>query len=81
MMLESKISEKGQTTIPIQVRESLGLKPGDSIRYSLVDSIAQITPTISVTSLKGVLKYDGPPKTLQDMERGIEEGATRRWHR
>ena len=33
----SKISVKGQTTIPAPVREALGLRSGDLIQYSLED--------------------------------------------
>ena len=33
----SKISVKGQTTIPAPVREVLGLRPGDLIQYALED--------------------------------------------
>ena len=33
--LFSKISAKGQTVLPRQVRERLGLKPGDTLRYRL----------------------------------------------
>ena len=32
-MLESRITSKGRTTIPKSVREALGVKPGDRIRY------------------------------------------------
>lgn len=34
-VLVSKISSKGQVTIPPKVRESLGAGPGDSIEYEL----------------------------------------------
>jgi AbrB family looped-hinge helix DNA binding protein len=34
----SKVSVKGQTTIPRKVRERLGLKTGDTLRYRLIDS-------------------------------------------
>ena len=33
----SKVSVKGQTTIPSSVREALGLKPGDLIQYVIED--------------------------------------------
>ena len=32
-MILSKISSKGQVTIPKQVRDKIGAKPGDSIAY------------------------------------------------
>jgi antitoxin PrlF len=33
----SKVSVKSQTVIPRQVREKLGLKPGDTLRYRVTD--------------------------------------------
>jgi antitoxin PrlF len=33
----SKVSVKSQTVIPRKVRERLGLKPGDTLRYRLTD--------------------------------------------
>jgi antitoxin PrlF len=33
----SKVSVKSQTVIPREVRERLGLKPGDTLRYRLTD--------------------------------------------
>jgi AbrB family looped-hinge helix DNA binding protein len=33
----SKVSVKSQTVIPRKVRERLGLKPGDTLRYCLTD--------------------------------------------
>jgi antitoxin PrlF len=33
----SKISVKGQTVIPREVRQRLKLKPGDTLRYHLTD--------------------------------------------
>jgi antitoxin PrlF len=34
----SKVSVKSQTVIPREVRERLGLKPGDTLRYRLTDN-------------------------------------------
>jgi antitoxin PrlF len=34
-MIYSKITSKSQTVIPREVREKLGLKPGDRVRYAL----------------------------------------------
>ena len=34
----SKVSVKSQTVIPRQVREQLGLKPGDTLRYRVTDA-------------------------------------------
>ena len=34
-MLASKISSKGQVTLPKKVRESLGARPGDTVIYEV----------------------------------------------
>jgi antitoxin PrlF len=34
----SKISVKSQTVIPREVRERLGLKPGDTLRYRMTEA-------------------------------------------
>ena len=34
-MVQSRISRKGQTTIPVSVREALGLTPGDRIAWRI----------------------------------------------
>lgn len=34
----SKISSKSQTVIPREIRERLGLKPGDRVRYAMTAS-------------------------------------------
>ena len=77
-MIESGITSKGQTTLPKAVREALGVNPGDRVRYAIFDGKVMIMPARPVSRLFGSLKYDGPPKTLEDMDRGITEAATER---
>ena len=38
----SRISIKGQITIPKRVRDSIGLRPGDSVAYEIGDGVAII---------------------------------------
>jgi antitoxin PrlF len=33
----SKVTERGQTTLPVKIRESLNAKPGDTLEYEIVD--------------------------------------------
>src|SRR3974390_116824 len=37
-LVYSKVSVKSQTVIPREVRERLGLKPGDTLRYRVTDN-------------------------------------------
>ena len=74
-MIESSITTKGQTTLPKAVRDALGVRPCDRVRY-LIDDDVRILPVRSINRLFGALKTDGPPATLDDMHRAIAEGAT-----
>ena len=68
-MIESTVSAKGRTTLPKPVRDALGVKPGDRVRYIIIDDEVRIVPMRPLARLFGMLEYDGPPKTLEDMER------------
>ena len=74
-MLKSTITSKGQTTLPKPVREALGVRPGDRVRYIILGDEVRIIPMRPIARLFGMLKYEGPPKTLEEMERAIAEGG------
>ena len=74
-MITSAITAKGQTTLPKPVREALGVEAGDRVRYVILDNEVRILPVRPVGRLFGALKHDGPPVTLEDIERAIAEGA------
>ena len=40
--MRSRLSSKGQVTIPKEVRESLGLEPGDHVTFELITGDAVI---------------------------------------
>ncbi len=77
--MEATITTKGQITLPKPLREALHLKTGDRVLFEeLEDGTYSITPiTTSVKSLKGCVPYQGPPVTLEDMEKAIAENAGR----
>ena len=74
-MHESKISKRGQTTLPKAVREALGLQPGDRIRYFIHDGDVKILPVRPVTELYRILKYNGPAVSVEEMNDAIAEAA------
>ena len=79
-MLESRITTKGQTTLPKAVRDALGVRPGDSVHYTILDGEVRIRAVRPIQRLFGILTHDGPPATLDDMQRAIAEGAARPGH-
>ena len=74
-MIESGITSKGQTTLPKAVREALGVKPGDRIRYAILDGKVMMLPALPASRLFGRLQYNGPPKTLEEIDRAIGDAA------
>ena len=54
-MLHSKVTSKGQTTIPGKIRKALRIKPGDKLEYELEGNHATIRVHLGTRSLKGVL--------------------------
>ena len=68
-MIESTITSKGMTTLPKAVREALSLQPGDRVRYVIYRGEVRILPVRPIARLFGILRYNGPPVTLEEMER------------
>lgn len=54
-MLHSKVTSKGQTTIPGKIRKALRIKPGDKLEYLLEGDHATIRVHLGTQSLKGLL--------------------------
>ncbi len=75
-MLESAVTKKGQTTLPKRVRDTLGVQAGDRVRYIVLDREVRILPVRPIRRLFGVLKHDGPPVTLEEMEEAAAGGAS-----
>lgn len=56
-MLESTITDKGQTTVPKKVRSALGLKPRQRLQWDVTgDGTAVVHPESSALSLYRSLK-------------------------
>ena len=74
-MLESSISKKGQTTLPKPVREALGVRAGDRVRYVVFEGEVRILPVRPINRLFGALKYDGPPVAVEQMRQAVIDAA------
>lgn len=56
-MLESTITDKGQTTVPKEVRDALGIKPRQRLQWDLAtDGTVTVRPEPSALALYGSLK-------------------------
>ncbi len=74
--MESTITAKGQTTIPKPIREHLGLKTGDKVKFFIgPDGRVAMLPKLPARALRGISKYHGPPVSIEDMNDAIAAGA------
>ncbi|MGC2297567.1 MAG: type II toxin-antitoxin system PrlF family antitoxin [Acidobacteriaceae bacterium] len=79
--MESALTSKGQVTIPKPMRDHLGLRPGDRVKFFIQpDGHVVILPRIPISALKGMLRTS-KRASLADMEAAIAKGATRRFTR
>ena len=75
-MQESKLTVKGQTTLPKDVREALQLEPGDTLRYLMLEGEVRIVKARPVSELRGMLRRPKQPRvTLAEMDDAISAGA------
>jgi len=80
--MEATLSSKNQVTVPKAVREYLHLKSGDRFRFFFQpDWAVVILPRISTSKLKGSVPKLDHPVSIEEMDRAIEAGATKRFRR
>lgn len=80
-MVTATLTSKGQVTIPVQVRASLGLESGDRIEFVELEKgkYAIMAATHSVTDLKVMIRTPAKSVSVEDMNAAIEvRGATAR---
>ena len=72
-MATSTMTTKGQVTIPLDVRQRLGLDAGDRIEFVEIENgVFAIKPAIDdVRSLKGLLRKPKKPVSIEDMKAAI----------
>jgi antitoxin PrlF len=78
--MESAITVKGQATIPKLIREHLGLKPGDRVKFFMhPDGTVVLLPKLPASALRGMLKSRRRKAvTIEQMDGAIAKGAAGR---
>ena len=72
MTTDATLTSKGQTTIPKDIRDSLGLQPGDRMTFTLMPdkTVVMRVKTKSVMDLAGILrKKGGKPLAIARLSR------------
>ncbi|EPB8478531.1 AbrB/MazE/SpoVT family DNA-binding domain-containing protein [Escherichia coli] len=68
-MPRSRIDRKGRTTIPMQVRNALNLKPGDELAYQIEGG------RVVLTRVKGMQVMDDPFATFGEWDSEADHRA------
>jgi AbrB family looped-hinge helix DNA binding protein len=83
MELTTKITSKGQVTIPVAVRRKLGVKAGERVVF-VFNRPGEVTFRRAAASAegssRGILagKTNGKVATVAEMRQAVAEGAARR---
>ena len=80
-MSESRLTSKGQITLPKAVRVRLNLKPGDRVLFIVEEdgAVRMRAANKDISSLRGILP---PPKrkaTIEEIEASIAKAAAARY--
>lgn len=80
--MESAITSKGQATIPKAIRDHLGLKAGDRLKFFVhPDGSVVLLPKRPATILRGIVKARRRKVTLEAMDKAVAAGAVARARR
>ena len=88
MNVRAKMSSKGQLVLPKAVRDEFGLVAGSEVDIETTGDRIVLRPrsgkpkarrVYTIDEVAGMLKYDGPPVSVRDMDRAVEEMFRREW--
>jgi AbrB family looped-hinge helix DNA binding protein len=75
----AKITAKGQLTVPKEIRETLGVKPGDFFLFYIEEGKAVMYPVKgSLLDLRGSIKPKNVPEDLEKVREQVKKKVARR---
>jgi antitoxin PrlF len=77
------VTSKGQVTIPQHVRERLGITTGTRVEFAeRADGVVEFIPvTSSIMDLAGIIPWDGPAVSIEEMDEAIGDAVAERYLR
>ena len=79
-MTSATVTSKEQVTIPVGVRNRLGLSAGDRIEFIRNDKTGRyeiVLANLSVSALKGIIRKPAKPVSIDEINSAIGERAHR----
>ena len=83
-MPSAMVTSKGQVTIPKAIRDAMGVRPGDRVRFTRRDdgTVTVEPETVDVRSLFGRFKrYAERAVTVEEMNEAVSDAAAERYRR
>jgi len=78
----STVTSKGQTTIPKQFRDALGIKDGTALRWTLEEGVLQVRgKTKRLEDFTPVPAPNGAHLTIEEINASIGEAVVERFRR
>jgi antitoxin PrlF len=72
----STLTQKGQVTIPVEIRRLLDLKTSQKVQFEVDGESVKIKPTDDLLSLKGSF----PPRPyVKDLDKALKKGFKRKY--
>ena len=77
------MTSKGQITIPVEVRRKLRLKAGSKVDFveNAAGELVLRPRTGDIRELYGIVKYDGPPLSIEEINEAIGDAAAESFRR
>ena len=82
-MVAATMTSKGQITIPVAVRRKLRLKAGSKVDFveNAAGELVLRPRTGDIRELYGIVKYDGPPLSIEEINEAIGDAAAESFRR
>jgi len=78
-LLQSTVSEKGQITVPLNVRKILNIKKGDKVSFIVKNkyNVKLVKKTSVVAQTAGILKSLKPPLSAKELREEAEHAIAK----
>lgn len=76
--MQATVTTKGQLTIPKAVRDRMKIEPGDRLDVIPLDDesfVFRRARRTTLDDLAGIVKYDGPPLSVEDIDKAIGDAV------
>jgi AbrB family looped-hinge helix DNA binding protein len=85
-MARTRLSSRGQVIIPKAVRDRQGWRPGVELEVedrgnAVMLRPAKPFPPTKFEDVRGCLKHEGPPITIEEMDEAVAREARRMWQK